>query len=392
MDAKGRSVIVCDNGSGFIKCGFAGIKYPKYRFPTLVGRPIIRSDKRINNIEIKDIMIGNEALKVKSVLEFNHPIKNGMIQNWEDMTHLWEYAFGSENLNIDHGNSKILLTEPLANTQRGKEKILEVMLETFQFDSCCISNPATLTLFSQGLSTGVVVDSGETSTNICPVYDGYGLSHLTKSLKIAGNEITRYLIKLLSVKGYALNTTADFETVRIMKEKLCYVGYDMDVENRLAHETTCLTKSYTLPDARTIKVDCELYQAPEALFQPHLVNIESKGLAELVFSTIQNADIDLRKELYKHIVLSGGSTMFAGLSSRLEREIKQLYLERVLKGNTDSLSKFKLRVEDQPYRKDIVFMGGSMLANVMKDRDDFWISKSEYQEQGSAVLNSFGAK
>jgi len=62
------------------------------------------------------------------------------------------------------------------------------------------------------------------------------------------------------------------------------------------------------------------------------------GIAELVFSTIQQADIDIRPELYKHIVLSGGSTMYPGLPSRLKREIKQLYLERVLKGDTDRLS------------------------------------------------------
>ena len=77
----------------------------------------------------------------------------------------------------------------------------------------------------------------------------------------------------------------------------------------------------------------ERFEAPEALFQPHLINVEGHGMAELVFNTIQSAEIDLRPELYKHIVLSGGSTMYPGLPSRLVREIKQLYLERVLKGN-----------------------------------------------------------
>lgn len=62
------------------------------------------------------------------------------------------------------------------------------------------------------------------------------------------------------------------------------------------------------------------------------------GIAEMVFNTIQAADIDMRTELYKHIVLSGGSTMYPGLPSRLEREIKQLYLERVLKNDVDLLS------------------------------------------------------
>lgn len=82
----------------------------------------------------------------------------------------------------------------------------------------------------------------------------------------------------------------------------------------------------------------ERFEAPEALFQPHLINVEGQGIAELVFSTIQTADIDMRPELYKHIVLSGGSTMYPGLPSRLEREIKQLYLERVLKNDIEKLS------------------------------------------------------
>lgn len=95
---------------------------------------------------------------------------------------------------------------------------------------------------------------------------------------------------------------------------------------------------FQLPDGRVIKVGGERFEAPEALFQPHLINVEGQGIAELVFNTIQTADIDMRPELYKHIVLSGGSTMYPGLPSRLEREIKQLYLERVLKNDIEKLS------------------------------------------------------
>ena len=93
-----------------------------------------------------------------------------------------------------------------------------------------------------------------------------------------------------------------------------------------------------LPDGRTVKVGGERFGAPEALFQPHLINVDGVGVAELLFSTIQAADMDTRPEFYKHIVLSGGSTMYPGLPSRLEREIKQLYLERVLKGDTERLA------------------------------------------------------
>lgn len=100
----------------------------------------------------------------------------------------------------------------------------------------------------------------------------------------------------------------------------------------------------------------------------------------------------MRPELYKHIVLSGGSTMYPGLPSRLEREIKQLYLERVLKNDIDKLNKFKIRIEDPPRRKDMVFIGGAVLAEVMKDRDTFWMSKQEYEEHGLNVLKKLSSR
>ena len=101
----------------------------------------------------------------------------------------------------------------------------------------------------------MVVDSGDGVTHICPVYEGFALPHLTKRLDIAGRDITRYLIKLLLLRGYAFNHTADFETVRMMKEKLCYVGYNIHAEQKLAQETTFLVEQYTLPDGRVIKVN-----------------------------------------------------------------------------------------------------------------------------------------
>lgn len=95
-----------------------------------------------------------------------------------------------------------------------------------------------------------------------------------------------------------------------------------------------------------MKLGGERFEAPEILFQPHLINVETPGVAELLFNTIQAADIDTRSEFYKHIVLSGGSTMYPGLPSRLEREIKQLYLERELKGDTSKLSVSLLALND----------------------------------------------
>lgn len=245
-----------------------------------------------------------------------------------------------------------------------------------------------------GLSSGVVVDSGDGVTHIVPVYESTVLNHLTRRLDVAGRDVTRNLIALLLRRGYALNRTADFETVRQIKEKLCYVSYDLELDQRLSEDTTVLVESYTLPDGRVIRVGSERFEAPECLFQPHLVDVEQPGIAEFLFNTIQAADVDVRSSLYKAIVLSGGSSMYPGLPSRLEKELKQLWLTRVLQGNPERLNvslilergmldilfplnslsytnhlryiqKFKVRIEDPPRRRHMVFLGGAVLANLV---------------------------
>jgi len=265
---------------------------------------------------------------------------------------------------------------------------LEHMFEKYHFAGTKVSIQAMLVLYAQGLLTGVVLDSGDGVTHIVPVWEGICPPTLIKRLNVAGRHITRHLIKLLQVRGYAFNRSADFETVQKIKEALCYVGYDLEVEKRLALETTTLLCKYELPDGRIIKMDRERFEAPEALFDPSLIGVESSdgGMSQMLFKMINEADIDLRQAFYKHIVLSGGSTMYPGLPSRLEKDMRDIYLEHVLKGKKEGLDKFKLRIEDPPRRKHMVFLGGSVLADIMKDKDEFWISRAEWMEHGDKII------
>ncbi|KAI9199472.1 actin family [Polychytrium aggregatum] len=388
-----KEVIICDNGTGFVKCGFSGTNFPEAIFPAIVGRPILRAEEQMSNLaELKDIMVGDEAAKVRNLLQVSYPMENGIVRNWEDMYHLWAYTFQDKLGITDYKDHKILLTEPAMNPKKNREKMAEVMFERYGFNGLWIAIQAVLTLYAQGLQTGVVVDSGDGVTHIVPVYDGYALPNLTRRLDVAGRDITRYLIKLLLLRGYAFNRTADFETVRQLKEAVCYIGYDLQLEAKLAAETTVLMESYTLPDGRVIKVGSERFEAPEALFQPHLVDCESEGIADMLYNCISSADLDIRSELYKHIVLSGGTSMYPGLPSRLEKEVKQLYLAKTLKGDASRLSKFKIRVEDPPRRKHMVFLGGAVLGEIMKKNDAFWITKAEYEEKGIRALDKLGPR
>lgn len=302
---------------------------------------------------------------------------------------MWNYTF-DEKLRIDPRGHKILLTEPPMNPRKNREEMCRIMFEEYGFDGVYVAIQAVLTLYAQGLQTGVVVDSGDGVTHVVPVYEGFAMPHLTRRLDVAGRDVTRHLINLLLLRGYAFNRTADFETVRQIKERLCYVSYDLDLDKRLADETTMLVENYTLPDGRVIKVGSERFEAPECIFQPHLIGGEQPGVAELLFNTIQTAPVDVRPELYKHIVLSGGSSMYPGLPSRLEKEMKQLYLSRVLRGDGSRLQNFKIRIEDPPRRKHMVFLGGAVLGDIMKNRESFWISRNEWYEQGPRALERLG--
>ncbi|KAI5793149.1 actin family [Geopyxis carbonaria] len=383
--------IVLDGGTGFLKVGYAGQNFPEHQYPSIVGRPILRAEERSGDMEIKDIMVGDEASALRSMLQITYPMDNGIIKRWDDMQHVWDYTF-LEKLKIDPAGRKILLTEPPMNPLSNREKMCEVMFERYNFGGVYVAIQAVLALYAQGLSSGVVVDSGDGVTHIVPVYESVVLNHLTRRLNVAGRDVTRQLINLLLRRGYALNRTADFETARAIKEKLCYVSYDLELDHKLAEETTVLVESYTLPDGRTIRVGSERFEAPECMFQPHLVDVEQPGIAEMLFNTIQSADVDVRSSLYKAVVLSGGSSMYPGLPSRLEKELKQLWLTRVLQGNPERLNKFKVRIEDPPRRRHMVFLGGAVLANIMADKENMWISKAEWEEQGSRVLEKLGPR
>jgi len=380
-----KKPIVCDNGTGFVKVGLAGDNFPAHMFPSMIGRPLMRYEEEFKNVELKDVMVGDECAKHRALLETSYPIENGIVRDWKGMINLYDYTF-YERLKIDPKEHKILLTEPPMNPKENQRKMLQNMLETYQFEAAKVGVQAMLVLYAQGLLTGVVVDSGDGVTHVVPVWEGVVPQLLIKRLNVAGRHITRYLIKLLQIRGYSFNRSADFETVRQIKEKCCYVGYDLDVEKRLGLETTVLMQTYTLPDGRVIKLGSERYQAPECLFQPSLIDEEKGGMQHTLFGMIQEADVDLRLSFYKHIVLSGGSTMYPGLPSRLEKEMRALYLKNVLKGDKSRLSKFKLRIEDPPRRKHMVFLGGSVLADIMKDRPEFWISKAEWAEHGERII------
>jgi actin-related protein 2 len=246
------------------------------------------------------------------MLELSYPLKEGIVNNWEDMEKVWDYAF-SKKLGIDNlGERNILLTEAACNPTKNRQKMAEVMFEKFGFQGVRFSIQAVLSLFSQGMTSGLVMDSGDGVSHTIPVWDGHVFEHQIGRLNVAGRHVTEHLIKLLLIRGYAFNSSADFETVRNLKEKFGYIAYDIERERTLARDTCIVNRDYVLPNNKVIRIGRERFEAGECLFNPGLIDNEKGGIPDLIFDTINSCPMDCKKKLYSTILLTGGSTMFPG--------------------------------------------------------------------------------
>ena len=389
-------VVVIDNGSGYLKGGFSNELTPKVSIPALIGRQMLRygekininmdeNSKKSNKTQFKEIMIGDEVTPYRSLLELSHPLSEGIIQNSDDLYKLWEYAF-TQKLKIDDpSEQKVIITEAPMNPLDNKIKICEILFEQLGVKAVNIEPQAKCSLFCEGIDTGVVIDSGDGVTHCIPISDGTILRYNIERLNLAGRHITEYLIRLLQKKGYSFNSSADFELIREIKEKFCFVSNDINCDRQLERTTSFFNSFYLLPDGSRIHLSDEKFEAPEILFNPGLVGRDEDGVSEMVFKSINNCPIDTRVGLYNSMVLSGASTLFPGFTTRLENEMKFLCKKSNIK--SDKKAKVSINVIDSPRRRYSVFIGASIIANYYNNNqsNDYWITINEWLECGENV-------
>ena len=173
--------------------------------------------------------IGPKCEEHRGLFSLKYPIEHGIVQNWDDMEHIWKYLYTKEQLGAKSSDHPVLLTEAPNNPFKNREKAAEIMFEHLSVPALFVSIQAVLALYASGRTTGCVLDSGDGVTHAVPVYEGYALDRSIQRVDIAGRDVTRYLKLWLRKEGHVFSTTAEFETIRTIKERCCFLAPDMNV-------------------------------------------------------------------------------------------------------------------------------------------------------------------
>jgi actin len=310
------------------------------------------------------------------VLNLNYPIAAGIVESWEDMEKVWHHAFYNE-LRIAPNEAKgVLLTEAPRNPRANREKMVQLMFETFEVKNIYVAIQAVMSLYSAGRTTGLVVDAGDGVSHTVPVFEGFSLPHAVEKMEIAGRVLTMYMQKLFIENGESFTSAAEIQIVRDIKEKHAYVAQNYAEEKEAALKSAEHDIQYTLPDKRVLSVPATVRMGcPELLFDPTLNGLNCMSLPDLAWSSVQKADIDVRKELCKNIIMSGGSTMYEGIADRLKQEL----VNRAPAGA-------EIRIVASADRKYAVWKGGSTLASLSTFHSS-WVTAEDYQEHGAAIIH-----
>jgi actin-related protein len=362
------STVVIDVGSGLVKAGFGGEDGPRSIFNTIVGTP--KQVGLMVGMELKERYVGDDAISKYEIMNFSYPIQRGEVTDWDKFENLMHFLLYSE-MKVVPEEVSILITESPRTSRENREKLTEILFETFNVKRLHIANSSMVGLFSYGKTSGLIVDSGFNITSTVPIYEGYPLSHASIRINIGGEDLSKNLLSM--IQDNLEETYVDIKG-RILaddiKEKLGYLLLNQDDGDDVKDVT------YELPDGKKIELSNELYKANEILFNPDEEVKKENGLLSLknmVIDSINKCDNEIKSDIKENICLTGGTTLLKNFPEKLKNELS----------DSSEGTNFNLSAEQE--RLFSTWIGGSIVSSL--DNFQFmWVNKKEYTDNGKNLL------
>ena len=373
--------IIIDLGSNEIKAGFSSDEKPRITFKSIIGEPKytkVFSALNKGNQEIKVQNIGDDCSNNIGLIKLRYPIKHGILTNEQDIIPLFNYLYSKLGISTEQiSEHPLVITEPLLNPYSNREKISNSLFDDLGVPAIFFASQPILSLFSTSNTTGVILESGEGVSQSCFVFDGYSLPNTYERFDYGGGDVTNYLKLLMKKKGYQLFNSNEYRLISDMKEKYCFFvpsKYNLNFDN-VKKALNAQKVNYYLPDGTSVALGDERILASEILFNPELIGKEFLGLSDIILSSINKAEIQLRPKAYENIVLSGGNILMKGLEDKMKDEI-------IKKSN--KIVEVNVNPIEEPQFS--CWVGGTILSS-LDIFNKISITKKEWEEKGSKIIH-----
>ena len=374
--------IIIDIGSGKVKAGFSGEENPKIVFNNYFGEPkynkVLHSyDKE--DININEQYIGDDCDKFFGVIKLRYPVNRGVFEKEEDILSLFNHIFAKLDLNSEEiKEHPVLITEPILNPKSNREKISQILLDKLGIPAIFFASQPILSLLSTSATSGIILESGDGVSQSCCICEGYSIPCSYERYNYGGKDVTEYLKTMLRKRGYNFYNSSEIKLVNDIKENLCFL--DSGKKTEYSFSKISLNKKliqYYLPDGSYISLGEERILAPEILFNPEYIGKEYLSFADMIISSINKIDIELRRKAYESIWLSGGNTAIKDLNDKLIEELKNKLSKAIF---INILENEKINPQ---YR---CWVGGNIITT-LEIFKKMWVTKSDWKENGSEIIH-----
>ena len=374
--------IIVDIGSGEIKAGFSGEQNPKLVFKNYFGEPKFKKVLRTFNNDNQDLSeqyIGDDCEKFMGLIKLRFPVKHGVFENEKDIFLIFNYLYSKLGINSQEiKEHPVLITEPLLNPYSNRENIARSLFDNLGVPALFFASQPILSLFSTSNTSGTVLESGEGVTQSCVIYEGYSIPCSYERFNYGGADVTEYLKNLLKKRGYHFYNSTEFSIFNDIKENSCFAyinnsNSDIEQAKRAANKNPM---NYYLPDGSNILIGEEKLLAPQILFNPEYIGKEYLSFQDMIISSINKVDNQIKQKSYENILLSGGNICFNGLNEQLNSE---------LKSKLNKNMKIVLNKTEKP--KFSCWMGGNIISTLEVFKK-MWVTKNDWNEKGNRIIHS----